>query len=112
RALAEWRAQRGATRQLALALGADDHVRGPDGAPAVVIWIDVSNETCRGAYRLLSELADRDEIRLAVRQLPLADVHRLALIAAEALEAAAAQGRFFVLLDSLGRTFPTTECEL
>ena len=40
-------------------------------------------------------------LRLAVRQLPLADVHALALTAAEALEAADAQGRFFELLDRL-----------
>ena len=70
-------------------------------APTVVIWIDACNEPCRSAYRLLSEFADTDQIRLAVRQLPLADVHPLALPAAEALEAAAAQARFFVLLDDL-----------
>jgi protein-disulfide isomerase len=112
-ALAEWHAHRGATRQLTVPLDADDHVRGPDHAPAVVIWIDAANETCRGAYRLLSELADGGEIRLAVRQLPLADVHRLALTTAEALEAAAAQDQFLALLDRLANTpFPSTEDSL
>ncbi len=100
-ALAVWRARPGTLRQLATPVGPQDRVRGPQSAPTVVIWIDASNEPCRSAYRLLSELADRDEIQLAVRQLPLADVHRLALPAAEALEAAAAQARFFVLLDDL-----------
>jgi protein-disulfide isomerase len=38
---------------------------------------------------------------MAVRHLPLADVHPLALPAAEALEAAGAQGKFFELLDRL-----------
>ena len=100
-ALAAWRARPGTPRQLATPVGPEDRVRGPQSAPTVVIWIDASNEPCRSAYRLLSEFADTDQIRLAVRQLPLADVHRLALPAAEALEAAAAQARFFVLLDDL-----------
>ncbi len=100
-ALAAWRARPGTPRQLATPVGPEDRVRGPHNAPTVVIWIDASNEPCRSAYRLLSEFADTDQIRLAVRQLPLADVHRLALPAAEALEAAAAQARFFVLLDDL-----------
>ena len=88
-------------RQLATPVGPEDRVRGPHNAPTVVIWIDACNEPCRSGYRLLSEFADTDQIRLAVRQLPLADVHPLALPAAEALEAAAAQARFFVLLDDL-----------
>jgi len=41
---------------------------------------------------------------IAVRHLPLADVHELSLPAAEALEAAGAQGEFFALLDRLTRT--------
>ena len=88
----------GSSRRLSAQI---DRVRGPHTAPTVVIWIDACNEPCRSAYRLLSEFADTDQIRLAVRQLPLADVHPLALPAAEALEAAAAQARFFVLLDDL-----------
>jgi protein-disulfide isomerase len=40
-------------------------------------------------------------LRVAVRHLPLADVHVLGLPAAEALEAAGAQGMFFELLDRL-----------
>ena len=71
---------------------------------AVVVWIDVSNEPCLSAYRLLSQLADSQRIRLSVRQLPLADVHPLSLPAAEALEAAAAQGKFFDLLDDFAQS--------
>ncbi len=111
-ALAEWRARSGAPRLLAPPVGPADRVRGPDGARTVVIWIDASNASCRSAYRLLSGLADTDEIRLAVRQLPLADVHRLALPAAEALEAGAAQDRFFALLDGFATSIPNDESEL
>ena len=49
---------------------------------------------------------------MAVRQLPLADVHRLSLPAAEALEAAAAQGKFFELLDCLASSGASDENEL
>jgi protein-disulfide isomerase len=98
-ALADWRAGSGTARHLDPPVGSTDPVRGPEGAPTVVVWIDVADEPCRSAYRLLSELADSQRIRLAVRQLPMADVHPLSLPAAEALEAAAAQGQFFELLD-------------
>ena len=111
-ALSEWRAGSGGARQLDPPIGSSDRVRGPEGAPTVVVWIDVSNEPCRSAYRLLSEFADSQRIRLAVRQLPLADVHPLSLPAAEALEAAAAQGRFFELLDDFARSPVQDENEL
>jgi hypothetical protein len=98
-ALADWRADSGTARHLVPPVGSTDPVRGPVGAPTVVVWIDVADEPSRSAYRLLSELADSQRIRLAVRQLPMADVHPLSLPASEALEAAAAQGQFFELLD-------------
>jgi protein-disulfide isomerase len=43
-------------------------------------------------------------MRIAVRHLPLADVHELSLPAAEGLEAAGAQREFFALLDRLAST--------
>jgi hypothetical protein len=111
-ALADWRAGSGTVSRLDPPIGSADRVRGPEGAPMIAIYIDVSNEPCRSAYRLLSELADSHRIRLAVRQLPLADVHLLSLPAAEALEAAAAQGRFFELLDDFAASAPRDENEL
>jgi protein-disulfide isomerase len=112
-ALAEWRANAaGASRELNPPITATDRAKGPADAPPVVIWVDVTNEPCRSAYLLLSEFSDAGRIRLAVRQLPLADVHRLALPAAEALEAADAQGRFFVLLDDLAKAAANSEDEV
>jgi protein-disulfide isomerase len=108
-ALTEWRAAAGTTRQLATPIGDTDRVRGPADAPPVVLWIDISNEPCQSAYRVLATFAEDQRIRLAVRQLPLADVHRVALLAAEALEAAAAQGKFFELVDDLAAATPTSE---
>ena len=111
-ALADWRADSGTARHLDPPVGSADPVRGHEGAPTVVVWIDVSNEPCRSAYRLLSELADSRRIRLAIRQLPLADVHPLSLPAAEALEAAAAQGKFFDLLDDFATSAVEDENDL
>ena len=51
-------------------------------------------------------------MRMAIRHLPLADVHALSLPAAEALEAAAAQGRFFETLDVLARAGFSNDAEL
>lgn len=51
-------------------------------------------------------------MRLAVRHLPLADVHKLALPAAETLEAAGAQGKFFALLDRFTSTGFSNEGDL
>jgi protein-disulfide isomerase len=93
-------------------IGSADRARGPEEAPLVVVYIDISNEPCRSAYRLLSGFADSRRIRLAVRQLPLADVHLLALPAAEALEAAEAQGKFFELLDDYAQSALSDENEL
>jgi Thioredoxin len=112
RALADWRAGSGTVPHLDPPVGGGDRARGPEGAPTVVIYLDISNQPCRSAYRLLSRFADSRRIRLAVRQLPLADVHLLSLPAAEALEAAAAQGKFFELLDDFAVSAPRDENEL
>lgn len=111
-ALAEWRAGSGAAPVLEPPIGSTDHVLGSEGAPTLTVYLDVSSEPCRSAYRLLSEFTAAQQIRVAVRQLPLADVHRLSLPAAEVLEAAAAQGKFFELLDHLADAGVGDETEL
>jgi protein-disulfide isomerase len=59
------------------------------------------------------EALSRDRpVRRAIRHLPLADVHALALPAAEALEAAATQGRFFETLDILVQAGFSNDAEL
>lgn len=112
RALAGWRTGSSAVRVLDPPVGSTDHARGPEQVPRVVVYLDVSSEPCRSAYRLLSKLADTQQIRLVVRQLPLADVHPLSLPGAEVLEAAAAQGKFFELLNHLANTGVRDEAEL
>lgn len=100
-ALTEWRRAPASQPRLTPPIGPEDHVDGPADAPTVTIYVDVTSAPTRNAVRLLTALARQRPLRVAVRHLPLADVHALALSAAEALEAAAAQGRFFELLDRL-----------
>jgi protein-disulfide isomerase len=110
-ALTEWR-QSGRQPRLDPPIGAADHVRGPEGAQTVTLYLDLAAEPCRRAIGLVEELGQKRPLRMAVRHLPLADVHPLALPAAEALEAAAAQGRFFEALDALAQAAFSTETEL
>jgi hypothetical protein len=93
-------------------LGDADHVRGPEGAQTITLYLDLAAEPCRRAIGLVDELSQKRPLRLAIRHLPLADVHPLALPAAEGLEAAAAQGRFFETLDILARAGFSTQDEL
>jgi hypothetical protein len=110
-ALNEWRGSDLRPR-LDPIIGPTDHVRGPEGAKTVTLYLDLAAEPCRSAIGLVEELSQGRPMRMAIRHLPLADVHALALPAAEALEAAAAQGRFFEILDVLAQTRFSNEAEL
>jgi hypothetical protein len=97
-ALSEWRASAREPETLEPPIGPNDHVDGPDGAPTIAMYVDLASESGRSACRLVDQMAKERPLRIAIRHLPLADVHPLALPAAEALEAAAGQGRFFGVL--------------
>jgi protein-disulfide isomerase len=58
---------------------------------------------CRAAYPVVRELLERfgSDVRFVFRHMPLADLHPAAPRAAEASEAAAAQGRFWEMHDRL-----------
>ena len=81
-----------------------DHIRGPqDALVTFVEYGDFECPYCGQAEGVIRELlADfGDELRYVWRHLPLNDVHTSAQIAAEASEAAAAQGRFWEMHDVL-----------
>ena len=81
-----------------------DHTRGPLDAPVTLVeYGDFECPYCGLAEPVVRELlADHDEDVLFVfRHLPLTDVHAYAQLAAEASEAAAAQGRFWEMHDLL-----------
>src|SRR5581483_10701210 len=80
-----------------------DHVRGPAEAPVTVLeYGDFECPYCGQAAAALRELLrDFGDVRYVWRHLPLNDVHANAQQAAEAAEAAAAQGAFWEMHDLL-----------
>jgi Na+/H+ antiporter NhaA len=80
-----------------------DHVRGPAGAPVTLVeYGDFQCPYCGRAEPVVRELlADFGDLRYVWRHLPLRDVHPHAQLAAEASEAAAAQGKFWEMHDLL-----------
>ena len=80
-----------------------DHIRGPAEAPVTLVeYGDLECPFCGQAEPVVRELlAESGDLRYVWRHLPLNDVHPRAQIAAEATEAAAAQGRFWEMHDLL-----------
>jgi Na+:H+ antiporter, NhaA family len=83
---------------------ARDHVRGHADAPVTLVeYADFQCPYCADAYPLVKELLERfgDQLRFVFRHMPLTDLHPRARVAAEAAEAAGAQGRFWEMHDHL-----------
>jgi len=81
-----------------------DHIRGNPDAPVTLIeYGDFECPYCADAAPIIAKMLDRlgDDLRYVFRHLPLADVHPSAQLAAEAAEAAAAQGAFWEMHDHL-----------
>jgi Na+/H+ antiporter NhaA/glutaredoxin len=80
-----------------------DHLRGPaEAAVTVVEYGDFECPYCGRAEPVIRELlGDFGDVRYVWRHLPLSDVHPNADAAAEAAEAAAAQGAFWEMHDLL-----------
>ena len=83
---------------------ADDHVLGPGDAPVTVVeYGDYECPFCRGAARDLHRMLDLypGSIRFVFRNFPIPQLHPHAEQAAEAAEAAAAQGKFWEMYELL-----------
>jgi protein-disulfide isomerase len=93
----------GATMKRVDDIGNDEHVRGPrDAALTLIEYGDFQCPYCARAHAAREELTEElGDMRLVYRHLPLADLHPLAELAAEAAEAAASQGRFWEMHDLL-----------
>lgn len=80
-----------------------DHVRGPQDAPVTLVeYGDFECPYCGQAEPVVRDLlAGFGDLRYVWRHLPLNDVHPRAQLAAEAAEAAAAQGAFWPMHDRL-----------
>jgi Na+/H+ antiporter NhaA len=81
-----------------------DHIRGPVDAPLTLVeYGDFECPFCSRMTGVVDALIERfgDDLRYVFRHLPLVDVHPNAILAAEAAEAAAAQGAFWEMYDRL-----------
>nr|WP_281182114.1 Na+/H+ antiporter NhaA [Aldersonia kunmingensis] len=81
-----------------------DHVRGPADAPLTLVeYGDFECPFCSKATGSIRQVRDHfgDELRYVFRHLPLEEHHPSARYAAQAAEAAAAQGKFWEMHDTL-----------
>lgn len=82
----------------------NDHIKGSDTATITLIeYGDFACPFCARAHQALSSLLPHygDDVRLVYRHMPLANMHPDATPAAEAAEAAGAQGKFWEMHDAL-----------
>jgi Na+/H+ antiporter NhaA len=83
---------------------AHDHIRGLMDAPLTLVeYGDAECPFCGDATGAVRDLRERygDRLRYVFRHLPVDDAHPRARLAAEAMEAAGAQGRFWEMHDRL-----------
>ena len=81
-----------------------DHILGPaEAAVTLVEYGDFECPHCGAAHGILTELLQErgEQVRLVYRHFPLMQIHPRAEPAAEAAEAAGAQGRFWEMHDVL-----------
>ncbi len=86
------------TIRLAVPVNEHDHVLGPANAPVTVVnYADYECPDCQKRHRVIDKMVRKlvDKVRLIHRHFPLVNVHPHSLRAAEAAEAAGAQGRFW-----------------
>jgi protein-disulfide isomerase len=92
-----------ATR-LTLPVGPRDHILGPSTAPVTLVeYGDFECSHCGHAHSVVKTLLKHlgRQLRFAYRHFPLATAHPRAEPAAEAAEAAGAQGKFWPMHDTL-----------
>jgi protein-disulfide isomerase len=92
-----------------------DHVRGERDAPLeLVMFGDFQCPFCLGAQSILRRVRERlgERLLFGFRHLPIPERHPLAPAAAEASEAAAAQGKFWEYHDALYAVQPKLSREV
>src|SRR5258707_15871881 len=89
--------------RLARPVDDSDHVLGPESATVTLVaYGDYECPHCRQLHPVAREMMKRTEgLRLVYRHFPISKVHPYAVRAAEAAEAAGAQGRFWEMNDLL-----------
>lgn len=92
------------TAALTQPVSADDHAEGAADAPLTLVeYGDYQCPYCGAAYPVVKRLQKTlgNKLRFVFRNFPLTQAHPYALIAAEAAEAAAMQGKFWEMHDLL-----------
>lgn len=90
--------------KLTLPVGDRDHILGPEDAPVTLVeYGDLECPYCRQVNPVIRELRRRmgGRLRYVFRQFPISSSHPHAQMAAEAAEAAGAQGKFWEMHDYL-----------
>ena len=90
--------------RLAIPVTEKDHAQGPADAPVTLVeYGDYECPYCGKAYPVVKQIQQRmgDRLRFVFRNFPLNTLHEHAGVAAQAAEAAAAQGKFWEMHDIL-----------
>jgi protein-disulfide isomerase len=90
--------------RLVVPVSARDHVEGPSTAPVTLVeYGDYQCPYCGAAYPIVKRIQKHlgDRLRFVFRNFPLTEIHPFAEGAAEAAEAAGAQGKFWEMHDRL-----------
>jgi len=89
---------------LTVPVGPRDHTSGPENAPLTLVeYGDFQCPHCRNAYPIVKKVQQQlgARLRFVFRNFPLTQIHPQAEHAAEAAEAASAQGAFWQMHDRL-----------
>jgi protein-disulfide isomerase len=100
---------------LAVAVGKSDHVLGLENAPVTLVeYGDFQCPYCADAHAMLKSIATTmgPTLRRVFRHMPMTDMHPHAQFAAEAAEAAGAQGKFWAMHDAIYARQPELGLEL
>ncbi|MGB7117043.1 MAG: Na+/H+ antiporter NhaA, partial [Anaerolineales bacterium] len=92
------------TTKLSLPVGDRDHAVGPDNAPVTLVeYGDLECIHCRKVNPIIRALREQvgSRLRYVYRHFPISSIHPDAQLAAQATEAAAAQGKFWEMQEAL-----------
>lgn len=93
-----------APKDLKVLIKEDSYKKGPANAKITIVeFADFQCPACATNYPVISQVVRtyKDDVQLIFRQFPLTQSHPHAMVAAEAAEAAGAQGKFFEMHDLL-----------
>jgi protein-disulfide isomerase len=100
---------------LAVPVGKSDHWRGPESAPVTLLeYGDYQCPYCADVHPMIQSIARAMgvQLRFVFRHMPLNDVHPFAQYAAEAVEAAGAQGKFWEMHNGIYEQQPDLGSDL